>query len=266
MRGGWNTKTNHMQEYFGHWNKLSGHARAAHQIIGELYTPDTIMHSETGQKVLSWCLRTEYFTGVVLGTSGQIGTEWIQAYNDHHAQRSQADPGNMALTVVSLSSKVQTHGLEMGRVQEGDTFATEFAQQAKRIWSEVRSCWLRMESCSSYLESLSLPFYRLLLDLRTLDIAAGLRLGQSGLISDQRWILGLVESQLQNPADACILGPTSLIIACKSLPPVEGCISSCRARLARLERLGYVFLLDYSKGRGSELTYTQLRVLARIPP
>lgn len=72
---------------------LFGHQKAAFEILTELYTPQTVMESQTTQLILSWYMRFDVFAGLLGGFSTVLSREWFaygQAYFERQVVR---DPG-----------------------------------------------------------------------------------------------------------------------------------------------------------------------------
>ena len=237
---------NSQQEYFGDWNGLVNHQKAAYQMISELYTPETIMQSEMGRKISLWYLRVEFFTCVPLGAHTWIEMEWFNVYDQYYMRCLRADPDKIDLQIEGLFGKVRLYGLTTQKVREGEVSLADFIERGQWIGGEIRSCYLRIKShYRRPPQCWSISLHYLILNLLavemtitpTLDRPRCLKIAQ-----EQRELLEALESSPQVPAEALLPLQTSLLAACSFLPQEESHISWCQEKLARLECLGYVFL------------------------
>lgn len=80
------------QEFLGDWINLLGHQRAAHQILMDLFTPQTIMQDETRRKIIGWYIRFDLFAGMMSGGETNLSREWFAASRDFYARNSRDRP------------------------------------------------------------------------------------------------------------------------------------------------------------------------------
>ena len=73
---------------------LLSHQRAAHQIITDLFTPQTIMQSETHRKIISWYIRFDLFAGMMSGGTPILGREWFDACADFYKRQARDRPND----------------------------------------------------------------------------------------------------------------------------------------------------------------------------
>ena len=82
------------QEFLGDWVNLLSHQRAAHQIITDLFTPQTIMQSETHRKIISWYIRFDLFAGMMSGGKTVLGREWFDACAEFYKRQARDKPND----------------------------------------------------------------------------------------------------------------------------------------------------------------------------
>lgn len=82
------------QEFLGDWVNLLSHQRAAHQIITDLFTPQTIMQSETHRKIISWYIRFDLFAGMMSGGKTVLGREWFSACTEFYKRQARDKPND----------------------------------------------------------------------------------------------------------------------------------------------------------------------------
>lgn len=80
------------QEFLGDWINLLGHQRAAHQILLDLFTPQTIMQDETRRKIIGWYIRFDLFAGMMGGGETKLSRDWFAASRDFYARNSRDRP------------------------------------------------------------------------------------------------------------------------------------------------------------------------------
>ncbi len=83
------------QEFLGDWSNLLGHQRAAHQILIDLFTPQTIMQDETRRRIIAWYIRFDLFAGMMSGSETRLGREWFAACHDHYRAQAQDRPDDL---------------------------------------------------------------------------------------------------------------------------------------------------------------------------
>lgn len=80
------------QEFLGDWINLLGHQRAAHQILMDLFNPQTVMQDETRRKIIGWYIRFDLFAGMMSGGETKLGREWFAASRDFYTRNSRERP------------------------------------------------------------------------------------------------------------------------------------------------------------------------------
>ncbi|KAF1808433.1 hypothetical protein P152DRAFT_222206 [Eremomyces bilateralis CBS 781.70] len=83
------------EEFLGDWVNLMGHQRAAFEIITELYTPETIMQTDTLRVIITWYIRFDLFAGLLSGNGSCLNTEWFDAYYNYYLQQMRDHPGDL---------------------------------------------------------------------------------------------------------------------------------------------------------------------------
>ena len=73
---------------------MLSHQRAAHQIITDLFTPQTIMQSETHRKIISWYIRFDLFAGMMSGGKTVLGREWFSACTEFYKRQVRDKPND----------------------------------------------------------------------------------------------------------------------------------------------------------------------------
>lgn len=84
--------THTTQEFLGDWINLLGHQRAAHQILLDLFTPQTIMQDETRRKIIGWYIRFDLFAGMMSGGETNLSRDWFAASRDFYTRNSRDRP------------------------------------------------------------------------------------------------------------------------------------------------------------------------------
>lgn len=74
---------------------LLGHQRAAHKILTDLYTPQTIMHDEIRRKIIAWYIRFDLFAGMMSGGETTISREWFAESKEFYSRQARDRPDDL---------------------------------------------------------------------------------------------------------------------------------------------------------------------------
>lgn len=122
------------QEYLGDWVNLSGHQKAALQIVTQLYTPQSAMQSFISRTILTWYVRFDVFVGMLGGYETRLPREWFSATVEYHESQQHADPKGILWKQEAASALLRLISVDMsflyakakrGEVS-GEAFATEY--------------------------------------------------------------------------------------------------------------------------------------------
>ena len=83
------------QEFLGDWNNLLGHQRAAHQILTELFNPQTIMQDETRRRIIAWYIRFDLFAGLLAGSETNLDRAWFAVCADFYDVQARERPSDL---------------------------------------------------------------------------------------------------------------------------------------------------------------------------
>jgi hypothetical protein len=83
------------EEFLGDWVNLMGHQRAAYEILTELFTPQTIMQSETHRKIISWYIRFDLFAGFMHGYGMVLSRDWHVACMEFYVRQARDKPRDL---------------------------------------------------------------------------------------------------------------------------------------------------------------------------
>lgn len=76
---------------------MTGHQKAAHDILSRLYTPETIAQSPLLKKVLWWYTRFDLYVGIQSGGEGVLHRDWYFAAHEYAKNQSREAPDSLAL-------------------------------------------------------------------------------------------------------------------------------------------------------------------------
>ncbi|MCJ1397549.1 hypothetical protein MMC11_000743 [Xylographa trunciseda] len=131
------------EEYLGDWVNLLSHQKAAYEMLLEIYTPETIMQTETSRKILGWYTRFDIFAGLMSGDKTVLSREWIAASEVYYTELAKQEPSNLDY---QIESNIATHRLIaidmtllFARLPRGDISMSDFHVEndliARRIFS-----------------------------------------------------------------------------------------------------------------------------------
>ncbi|KAK8080561.1 hypothetical protein PG997_008379 [Apiospora hydei] len=122
-------------EYLGDWVNLSGHQKAALQILMQLYTPQSAMQSFISRTILTWYVRFDVFVGMLGGYETRLPREWFSATVEYHESQRHSDPegtlwkqeaSSALLRLISVDMSFLYAKAKRGEVS-GEAFAAEHA-------------------------------------------------------------------------------------------------------------------------------------------
>ncbi|KAK7956194.1 uncharacterized protein PG986_005416 [Apiospora aurea] len=124
-----------IEEYLGDWVNLSGHQKAALQILMQLYTPQSAMQSFISRTILTWYVRFDVFVGMLGGYETRLPREWFSATVEYHESQRHTDPegtlwkqeaSSALLRLISVDMSFLYAKAKRGEVS-GEAFAAEHA-------------------------------------------------------------------------------------------------------------------------------------------
>ena len=130
-----------MQEFLGDWVNLFGHQKAAFEILTHLYTPQSIMESQTTQLILSWYMRFDVFAGILGGFQTVLSREWFSYGCQYFEEQVTKDPGNLQWRIEAslwkyrlLATDMSLLFSKMGKAEiSREQFIVENGYLAKRM-------------------------------------------------------------------------------------------------------------------------------------
>ncbi|KAI9824085.1 MAG: hypothetical protein M1832_002153 [Thelocarpon impressellum] len=79
-----------VEENLGDWPNLKSHQKAACEILTKLYTPESMMQSDTPRVIFDWYSRFDLFAGLLAGSETVLTRDWFTAYQDYYSRDSRA--------------------------------------------------------------------------------------------------------------------------------------------------------------------------------
>lgn len=129
------------QEFLGDWVNLLIHQRAAYQIITEIFTPETIMRSETHRKIIAWYIRFDLFAGFMSGYESVLGREWHAACADFYARQARDKPKDLGSLFEEKFAKSRLIAVDVAflfsKKQQGITSDEEFGRDITNTMVEL---------------------------------------------------------------------------------------------------------------------------------
>lgn len=105
--------TNSYKEYLGDWVNVVGHQKAAHRMLLELYSPDTIMEDELQRKILSWYSRFDLTAGLISGYETVLGRDWFCAREEYYRQQSEGHPHDINYKIETAIARHCLNAMDM---------------------------------------------------------------------------------------------------------------------------------------------------------
>ena len=109
------------KEFLGHWTNISGHVKAADQILRDLYTPETIMQDEAGRTIATWYIRFDFLAAIMNRNRPELSCDWISAYQQHCKRHSTDRPHDLPVPfgqLISILMQVTTDSISLMLLNE----------------------------------------------------------------------------------------------------------------------------------------------------
>ena len=125
----------------GDWVNVLYHQKAALEILTSLYTPETIVQTETRLNIVTWYMRYDLLAKITLGDTTWLSREWYAACENHYKQRVRDKPDDVEAKFEELASTCRIRGADMSlliaaRMQ--NTISEEnFAIEAVKLTSGI---------------------------------------------------------------------------------------------------------------------------------
>ena len=128
---------------------LMAHQKAAYEMLNALYSPDTIMGSETSRKTFAWYARFDLFAGLMAGNSTTLSVGWFQANADWYTKRATQDPTDLDLLVESLFALHRVMAVDMAqlfaRLPKCEISIQGFMKENAKLDERIQACKARLD-------------------------------------------------------------------------------------------------------------------------
>ncbi|KAI1083522.1 hypothetical protein F5B20DRAFT_577199 [Whalleya microplaca] len=135
-----------IEEYLGDWVNLMGHQKAALDILTRLFTPQTIMSSNTRQ-LLTWYVRFDVFVGMMGGFETRLPREWFSYAVQYGRERIEKDPQNLLWKTEFHATSLRLISVDMSllyaRGGRGEVSGEAFAAEHNRLTTRLHE-WRAM--------------------------------------------------------------------------------------------------------------------------
>lgn len=124
-----------------------GHQKAAHEVLTQLFTPQSAMQTPMHRMILTWYVRFDVFVGLMGGFETTLPREWFTTTIAYYQSQLAADPENLHWKYEDCSSRLRLISMDMsmlfargarGEIPQ-ETFAQEHAKISKQLrdWKEI---------------------------------------------------------------------------------------------------------------------------------
>jgi Fungal specific transcription factor domain/Fungal Zn(2)-Cys(6) binuclear cluster domain len=138
------------EEYLGDWVHLSGHHRAAHHLLLELYTPQTILQTETGRQIFAWYSRFDVITGLMAGSQTVLGREWYVEFQAYYEDQVDPEDVDIENSLAAASAATRLIGMDMAllfsQLPEGLISIPDFMTQSDKLAQRILHLRERIET------------------------------------------------------------------------------------------------------------------------
>ncbi|KAK9574118.1 hypothetical protein V6Z77_000936 [Aspergillus fumigatus] len=147
------------EEFIGDWVNLIDHHQAAHSLMRELLTPESVKYNELHANIFLWYARFDLVAGILAGNEAILGREWYIAREEHDAEQAANFPDDPEKQLALAGSINRRFGLEMAslyaKLSRGLIPIEEFICQNEQLDQ-------LLEKMKSILEALADPEYKVI--------------------------------------------------------------------------------------------------------
>jgi hypothetical protein len=116
---------------------LLDHHQAAHFLMGELLTPQSIVTNELHRHIFFWYARFDVVAGLLGGNEAILSREWYKALEEHNANRAALHPNDVQMQLAVVRSRLLTFALDMAslyaKLSRGMIAMDQFLVQHERL-------------------------------------------------------------------------------------------------------------------------------------
>ncbi|KAE8151294.1 putative Zn(II)2Cys6 transcription factor [Aspergillus avenaceus] len=101
------------EEFIGDFVNQIDHHQAAHALMHELLTPESVTTNELHAQIFIWYARFDVTSGILAGNEMVLGREWYMTKEIHDAHEAASHPGDTLKNLRYAASILRRFGLEM---------------------------------------------------------------------------------------------------------------------------------------------------------
>ncbi|KAK2740759.1 hypothetical protein FQN57_005991 [Myotisia sp. PD_48] len=101
------------EEFVGDWVNLVDHHHAAHRMITELYTPETIVLDEFHRHILLWHTRYDVIVGLMAGNAVTLPREWFVEAEKFACQDSANHPDDINKKLLAWAAITKRYAMDL---------------------------------------------------------------------------------------------------------------------------------------------------------
>ncbi|GBF66794.1 hypothetical protein TMEN_9515 [Trichophyton mentagrophytes] len=130
------------EEYVGDWVNLIDHHHAAHQMILEMYSPDTILDDRFRTHIIHWNMRYDVMAGLMAGNATILGREWYILAEKQAYQEAAGDPDSLSKQLFAFCASNKRCAVEMAsllaNVSQNIISREEFLAESRMLTQTMR--------------------------------------------------------------------------------------------------------------------------------
>ena len=123
-----------------------GHQRAALEVLTQLYTPQSAVHSPIGRTILTWYARFDIFIGIMGSFQPSLPHEWFLAAAEFYEAKSEAEPDDLSWKIKSADARLRLVSFEIsvlfGKGGREELTKEEYLAEHRRI-AQALEGWKR---------------------------------------------------------------------------------------------------------------------------
>ncbi|KAI0159714.1 fungal-specific transcription factor domain-containing protein [Xylariaceae sp. FL1272] len=132
-----------IEEYLGDWVNLSGHQKAAFEILALLFTPETITQSPVSRSLLTWYIRFDITIAMMANFAPDLRREYMAAAVSCSQKMIEQKPDDIHWRIEREATALRLISADMAvlfaKAARGDISGKEFAFEHSQISAQLSS-------------------------------------------------------------------------------------------------------------------------------
>ncbi|KAL2012669.1 hypothetical protein VTN00DRAFT_194 [Thermoascus crustaceus] len=148
------------EEYVGDWVNLVDHHQAAHTLVHELLTPETVNTNKLHRNIFVWYARFDIVAGLLAGNETILSRDWYISTEEHDAKEAAEHPNDVDKQLSLFNSRNRRFAMDMAslyaKLSRGmipmDHFIVQ-NEQLSQLFESLRNLLTRFDNSEHAVQS-----------------------------------------------------------------------------------------------------------------